>query len=181
MTINGVSMHYAFAYQLPWTGELSQVTLPYGGYVRWNVATWNYTGNRSLRDVSYWVHSKSGGAGDEKSYAIAHEANNGRQTLHNYTMLGLIEPARRTASGHRLYDEQQLRHLRIVALLRQANYDFAAIRTTLAELEAGQPQRAVAAVEERRSELAGISWRCLQALAALHGYASEFLEGIGIV
>ncbi len=28
-----------------------------------------------------------------------------RQTIHNYTLAGLIYEARRTASGHRLYDE----------------------------------------------------------------------------
>ena len=28
-----------------------------------------------------------------------------RQTLHNYTLLGLITTARRTPSGHRLYEE----------------------------------------------------------------------------
>lgn len=28
-----------------------------------------------------------------------------RQTLHNYTLMGLIQIARRTPSGHRLYDE----------------------------------------------------------------------------
>jgi DNA-binding transcriptional MerR regulator len=28
-----------------------------------------------------------------------------RQTLHNYTMMGLISPAEHTESGHRLYDE----------------------------------------------------------------------------
>jgi DNA-binding transcriptional MerR regulator len=28
-----------------------------------------------------------------------------RQTIHNYTMLGLILPAERTESGHRLYGE----------------------------------------------------------------------------
>jgi DNA-binding transcriptional MerR regulator len=88
---------------------------------------------------------------------------------------GLLRPIRESGSNYRLYGEQQLRRLRIVALLRQANYDFAAIRTTLDELEAGRPQRAVAAVEQRRSELAGISWRCIEAIAALHGYISEFL------
>jgi DNA-binding transcriptional MerR regulator len=90
---------------------------------------------------------------------------------------GLLQPARESSSKYRLYDEQQLRRLRIVALLRQANYDFAAIRTTLDELEAGQPQRAVAAVERRRSELAGMSWRCLEAMAAFYAYISEFLDG----
>lgn len=28
-----------------------------------------------------------------------------RQTIHNYTMLGLIEPVQETDSGHRLYSE----------------------------------------------------------------------------
>jgi DNA-binding transcriptional MerR regulator len=88
---------------------------------------------------------------------------------------GLLHPIREKGSRYRLYDEHQLRRLRIVALLRQENYDFAAIRTTLDALEAGRPQRAVAAVEQRRSELASLSWRCLEALAALHGYIGEFV------
>ena len=29
-----------------------------------------------------------------------------RQTIHNYTMLGLIEPVSETDSGHRLYSEE---------------------------------------------------------------------------
>jgi DNA-binding transcriptional MerR regulator len=91
---------------------------------------------------------------------------------------GLLQPIREKSSRYRLYDEQQLRRLRIVALLRQANYDFDAIRTTLDELEAGRPQRAVAAVEQRHSEVAGISWRCLQATAMLYSYLSEFMYGI---
>ncbi len=94
---------------------------------------------------------------------------------------GLLRPVRDADSKYRLYDEQQLRRLRIVALLRQANYDFPAIHTTLNELEAGQPERAVAAVEQRRGELAATSWRCIQALAALHGYIEEFLDGAGAV
>lgn len=42
-----------------------------------------------------------------------------RQTLHNYTMLGLIEPARRTPSGHRLYDEHAFERLEQIKELRQ--------------------------------------------------------------
>jgi DNA-binding transcriptional MerR regulator len=87
---------------------------------------------------------------------------------------GLLHPIRERGSNYRLYDERQLRRLRIVALLRQENYDFAAIHATLDELEAGRPERALAAVEQRRSELARISWRCLEAVAALVGYVKEF-------
>jgi DNA-binding transcriptional MerR regulator len=97
-------------------------------------------------------------------------------TLHFWEHQGLLQPIRESSSSYRLYDERQLRRLRIVALLRQAHHDFAAIRTTLDELEAGQPQRAVAAVEQRRSEVARMSWRCLEAMAAFHGYISEFLD-----
>ncbi len=98
-------------------------------------------------------------------------------TLRFWEQQGLLQPIREKGSRYRLYDERQLRRLRIVALLRQANYDFAAIRTTLDELEAGQPQRVVAAVERRRSELAGMSWSCLEAMAAFHAYVCEFLGG----
>ncbi len=90
---------------------------------------------------------------------------------------GLLQPSREEGSRYRLYDERQVRRLRIVALLRQANHDFAAIRTTLDELEAGQPQRAVAAVEQRRVELADTSWRCVAALATFHAYVSEYVDG----
>jgi DNA-binding transcriptional MerR regulator len=91
---------------------------------------------------------------------------------------GLLVPVREHGSNYRVYDETQLRRLHIVALLRQANYDFPAIRTALHELEVGQPQRAVAAVERRRHELALVSWRCLEAAALFYLYASEFLGGV---
>jgi DNA-binding transcriptional MerR regulator len=91
---------------------------------------------------------------------------------------GLLRPARDPDSRYRLYDEGQLRRLRIVALLRQAHYDFGAIRTTLDELESGQPQRAIAAIEHRRDELARISWGCLAALAAFHAYVGEALPDV---
>jgi DNA-binding transcriptional MerR regulator len=88
---------------------------------------------------------------------------------------GLLQPNREKGSKYRLYDERQFRRLQIVALLRQANYDFAAIHTTLDELEAGQPQQAVAAVEQRRNELANLSWRCVEAMALFYNYTNKFL------
>jgi DNA-binding transcriptional MerR regulator len=44
-----------------------------------------------------------------------------RQTLHNYTMLGLIEPASRTASGHRLYGEEAFDLLEKIKQLRKTH------------------------------------------------------------
>ena len=111
--------------------------------------------------------------------AAAHLVGVRVSALRFWEQQGLLQPLRKNGSKYRLYDEQQLRRLRIVALLRHANYDFAAIHTTLDELEAGQPQRAVAAVEQRRTELARTSWRCLQAKATLYAYIGEFLDGMG--
>jgi len=41
-----------------------------------------------------------------------------RQTIHNYTMLGLIHPVERTESGHRLYDESVFDRIRRIELLK---------------------------------------------------------------
>ena len=42
-----------------------------------------------------------------------------RQTLHNYTIMGLIQESKWTEGGHRLYDESVFRHLsRIMDLKR---------------------------------------------------------------
>lgn len=94
--------------------------------------------------------------------------------LHFWEQQGLLQPVRDRASRYRLYDEQQMRRLRVVALLRGAGYGFEAIHATLGELAAGQPAKAIAAVEKRRAEFARASWACLAALASFHGYISEF-------
>ncbi len=42
-----------------------------------------------------------------------------RQTLHNYTMLGLLGIAKRTASGHRLYDESVFEQIAKIQKLKK--------------------------------------------------------------
>jgi DNA-binding transcriptional MerR regulator len=86
----------------------------------------------------------------------------------------LLHPGRDTRSRYRLYDEQQMGRLRVVVLLRDAGYDFNAIRTTLDELAAGQPARARAALEKKRAELARTSWDRLAAMADFHAYVREY-------
>ncbi|MBE3561725.1 MAG: MerR family transcriptional regulator [Ktedonobacteraceae bacterium] len=49
---------------------------------------------------------------------------------------GLLHPTRDQFSRYRLYDEQQMRRLRVVVLLREAGYGFDVIHTTLEELAA---------------------------------------------
>ena len=41
-----------------------------------------------------------------------------RQTIHNYTMLGLITEEERTASGHRLYGEEVFERLAEIEKLK---------------------------------------------------------------
>ena len=42
-----------------------------------------------------------------------------RQTLHNYTMLGLIAPATRTESGHRLYGADVFDRLKKIEMYKR--------------------------------------------------------------
>lgn len=44
-----------------------------------------------------------------------------RQTIHNYTAMGLIREVERTPGGHRLYDETVFHRLRQILSLKGAN------------------------------------------------------------
>lgn len=58
-----------------------------------------------------------------------------RQTLHNYTVAGLIHEARRTISGHRLYDESALDRLEQIKILQAKNYTLSKIKKILEQQE----------------------------------------------
>jgi DNA-binding transcriptional MerR regulator len=77
------------------------------------------------------------------------------------------------SSNYRLYDRTQLARLRMVKVLRDAGYGFAAIRVTLDEMGSGRPEAALSAIERRRRELTGASERCARATAAFWGYVAE--------
>ena len=53
------------------------------------------------------------------------------RTLHHYDQIGLLSPAGRTASGHRLYSGAELRRLQAIASLRQFGLTLADIREIL--------------------------------------------------
>jgi DNA-binding transcriptional MerR regulator len=94
--------------------------------------------------------------------------------LHFWEQQGLLHPVREQFSRYRLYDEQQMQRLRVVVLLREAGYDFNVIRSVLAEMAAGRPEKAIVAVEKRREELTRTSWVCIEALSHFQRYVSEF-------
>ncbi|MBI4711065.1 MAG: MerR family transcriptional regulator [Candidatus Omnitrophica bacterium] len=58
-----------------------------------------------------------------------------RQTLHNYTVAGLIHEARRTISGHRLYDESAFERLEQIKILQAKNYTLSQIKKILEQQE----------------------------------------------
>ncbi len=54
-----------------------------------------------------------------------------RQTIHNYTLAGLIQEARRTPSGHRLYDETAFDRLEQIKTLQTKHYTLFQIKKIL--------------------------------------------------
>jgi DNA-binding transcriptional MerR regulator len=54
-----------------------------------------------------------------------------RQTIHNYTLANLIYEARRTPSGHRLYDESVFDRLEKIKILQTKNYTLMQIKRIL--------------------------------------------------
>lgn len=51
-----------------------------------------------------------------------------RQTLHNYTVAGLISESKRTPSGHRLYHEDVFDRLDKIKVLKGKNYTLTQIK-----------------------------------------------------
>jgi DNA-binding transcriptional MerR regulator len=94
--------------------------------------------------------------------------------LHFWEQQGLLHPVREQHSRYRLYDEHQMRRLRVVVLLRDAGYPISVIQLALDELAADRPEKAIVAVEKRREELTRTSWSCIEALTFFQHYVSEF-------
>jgi RHS repeat-associated protein len=66
------------------SGELTRVTLPYGGYLGYDYSTTTYLNGLSYRDVAYRYLSKDGST--QTSYPFSHEPTPG-QNVHQYTIL----------------------------------------------------------------------------------------------
>lgn len=100
-------------------------------------------------------------------------------TLRFWERQGVLFPIRARANRYRLFGEQDLIQLQVVALLRRAGYGFVAIRSVLDELGGGEVAKAVSAVEERKVQLAQASRRCAAATSALWTYLEEWPPGSG--
>jgi DNA-binding transcriptional MerR regulator len=88
---------------------------------------------------------------------------------------GLLHPGREASTDYRVYDAEQLRRLNVIALLRDVDYQFDAIREVLDDLAGGRPERTRQVLEERLEALDRTTWQCIAATSALHGYLQTLL------
>lgn len=58
-----------------------------------------------------------------------------RQTIHNYTVMGLLRESKWTDGGHRLYDESVFGRLDLIAALRNRKASLETIRRHLEQLD----------------------------------------------
>ncbi|MBA2679684.1 MAG: MerR family transcriptional regulator [Ktedonobacteraceae bacterium] len=123
-------------------------------------------GSASLQSSSHPQRLRVGEAAKQVGVRVS--------AVHFWEQQGLLHPVRERYSRYRLYDEHQMRRLRVVVLLRDAGYPFSVIQLALDELAAGRPDKAIVAVEKRREELTRISWSCIEALTFFQHYVSEF-------
>lgn len=61
-----------------------------------------------------------------------------RQTIHNYTIMGLIKESEWTEGGHRLYDESVFDRLAMIARLKETK-SLSEIRHLLCQTQSGGP------------------------------------------
>jgi len=61
-----------------------------------------------------------------------------RQTVHNYAIMGLLQEARWTPGGHRLFDETVFQRLRIIADMKSRKKSLQDIREYFQRLDARQ-------------------------------------------
>jgi DNA-binding transcriptional MerR regulator len=61
-----------------------------------------------------------------------------RQTIHNYTTMGLITESRRTTGGHRLYEEGVFARLDAIENLKRQKKSLREIRAQLATLNSSK-------------------------------------------
>jgi len=82
------------------------------------------------------------------------------RAIHHYEALGLLAPAQRTQTRHRLYDEASIVRLRKIAALKELGMSLEEIRQWLTD-----PPAVLAAVRAQRMRVAG-ALQQLQAVAA---------------
>lgn len=65
----------------------------------------------------------------------AKEAGVSKQSLQYYLMVGLLEPAAVTPSGHRMFDGESVKRIQLIYKLNKSGYTLRAIRELFIERE----------------------------------------------
>ena len=77
------------------------------------------------------------------------------RTLHHYDEIGLLAPAERTSSGHRLYGETELRRLQEIISLKSVGLPLREIKEYLLRNEASLDRVLELQVERINQQIAG--------------------------
>jgi RHS repeat-associated protein len=87
VTRSGVGLTQSFEYGSLGSGELSKVSFPYGGDLRWEYRDFTYTSNRTLREVQYRKLTKQSGS-PLVTYTIARDdAGDASRNTHAWATL----------------------------------------------------------------------------------------------
>ncbi len=69
--------------------------------------------------------------------AAAEKAGVSRQSLQYYLMIELLEPAKVTETGRRLFDEENVKSIKIIKNLNESGYTLRAIRDLFMQRKKG--------------------------------------------
>lgn len=73
---------------------------------------------------------------DKQLYQIgqtAKKAGISKQSLQYYLMVGLLEPAKLTSTGRRLFDDKKIERIKLIKKLNESGYPLRAIRELFVE------------------------------------------------
>ncbi|MGD1097715.1 MAG: hypothetical protein ABSB35_37725 [Bryobacteraceae bacterium] len=83
-TVTNLGATHTFTYD--GSGEITQITLPYNGYLAYAYRNMTYSSGRTYREVQYRYLSKDGTLASQTTYPFSHEASPG-PNVHQYTIL----------------------------------------------------------------------------------------------
>jgi len=85
---------------------------------------------------------------------LARDSGFSAAVVHNYTQRGLLQAARRTASGYRIYDSEALERLRLIHAGRKAGIPLAELEAICRALNEHDNERRARSIAAARSRIA---------------------------
>lgn len=85
-TVTGLNLQHNFEYLTNGSGELSKVTFPHGGHLRWSYRDFTFLGQRTWREVETRYLKPSAPAAEE-AYTLERDAGDSSYSNHRYAWL----------------------------------------------------------------------------------------------